>query len=118
MRDRLRQDLAAALKARDRAATAALRSTIAAIENAEAVDPGHAGTLPASSSHIAGASAGVGSSDVPRRELTAADLQAIVRREIDDRRRAAREYTELGRTEAADRLSAEADVLARYIEPR
>ena len=37
MRASLRDDLKAALKARDRVATAALRSTLAAIDNAEAV---------------------------------------------------------------------------------
>lgn len=38
VRDRLRRALPAALKARDRLAVAALRSTLAAIDNAEAVD--------------------------------------------------------------------------------
>jgi hypothetical protein len=37
---RLRRDLTAALKERDPVAVAALRSAIAAIENAEAVDAG------------------------------------------------------------------------------
>ena len=42
LRDRLRRALPVALKAQDRPAVAALRSTLAAIDNAEAVDPDEA----------------------------------------------------------------------------
>ena len=40
--DRLRRALPVAMKAQDRPAVAALRSTLAAIDNAEAVDPDEA----------------------------------------------------------------------------
>ena len=42
LRDRLRRALPVAMKAQDRPAVAALRSTLAAIDNAEAVDPDEA----------------------------------------------------------------------------
>ena len=42
LRDRLRRALPAAMKARDRTAITALRSTLAAIDNAEAFDPDEA----------------------------------------------------------------------------
>ncbi|HEX7149045.1 MAG TPA: hypothetical protein VF512_16170 [Actinomycetota bacterium] len=42
LRDRLRRALPAAMKARDRPAMTALRSALAAIDNAGAVDPAHA----------------------------------------------------------------------------
>jgi glutamyl-tRNA synthetase len=116
MRDRLRSDLTAALKARDRTAVSALRSAIAALDNAEAVDLVERGTQPAAaSSHIAGASAGAGSADVPRRTLTDDEIEAIVAGQIEERRQAAREYAELGRTDAAERLNAEADILTHYL---
>ncbi len=116
MRDRLRHDLTAALKARDRTVVAALRSAIAALDNAEAVDLGEQGRpSAATSSYIAGASAGAGSADVPRRALGDDEIATIVAGQIEERRQAAREYAELGQTEAAERLTAEADVLGRYL---
>jgi uncharacterized protein YqeY len=116
MRDRLRHDLTAALKARDRTAVSALRSAIAALDNAEAVEIGDQQTASAATSpHIAGASAGAGSADVPRRALADDEIKAIVTDQIEERRQAAREYDELGQTDAAQRLTAEADVLTRYL---
>ena len=56
VRSRLRSDLTAALKAGDRLAVAALRSALAAIDNAEAVDAGSLPQRATSSEHLAGAS--------------------------------------------------------------
>ena len=39
----------------------------------------------------------------------------VVAAEVEQRRAAAREYTELGRPDHADRLHAEADVLAAHL---
>ena len=74
LRDRLRAALPAALKARDRTAVAALRSALAAIDNAEAVDASdvHAGAIEASAP-------GPGAAERPRRELTESDIDDIVR---------------------------------------
>ena len=115
MRDRLREDLTAAIKARDRVAVTALRTALAAIDNAEAVDADPGGPRAASSQHVAGASAGVGSSDVPRRVLSQAEVGAIVRTQADERWQAAADYEKLGRTDAADVLRREADVLSAYV---
>lgn len=114
MRDRLREDLAAAIKGRDQIAIAALRTALAAIDNAEAVDarPDRAAT---GSSHIAGASAGVGSSDVPRRALSDADIDAIVRQQATERWDAAAAYDRLGRAQEADVLRREAAILSAYL---
>ncbi len=110
MRDQLRNDLPRALKARDRTAVSALRSAIAAIDNAEAVEArDHATQRAANSSHVAGASLGAGSSDVPRRTLSDAEIHAIVIQQVEERRQAAREYVELGRADAGQQLDAEAD---------
>ena len=115
MRSQLRQALTAALKARDRAAVSALRSAIAAIENAESVDVTTPGVSAASSEHFAGASAGVGSSDVDRRVLTEADVIAVVRRQVDERLEAADEYVTFGRADEAARLRREAEVLREHL---
>ncbi|GIL31523.1 hypothetical protein NUM_67770 [Actinocatenispora comari] len=111
----MRRDLTTALKARDRVAVSALRSALAAIDNAEAVPAPDARM--SSSEHVAGAAVGVGSAEAARRELTPDDLHAIVAAEVAERVDAATGYARSGRQDAADRLRAEADVLRRYLRP-
>ncbi|GAB4584521.1 GatB/YqeY domain-containing protein [Nocardia sp. IFM 10818] len=112
LRDRLRAALPTAMKARDKNATAALRSALAAIDNAEAVDGSdmQAGAIESSP-------AGLGTAERPRRDLTEADIEAIVRTEIADRLTAAAEYA--GRGSSADdraaALRAEAAALEAHI---
>jgi hypothetical protein len=117
MREILRRDLAVALKTRDRAAVTALRSALAAIENAEAppAPPPTPGLVV--SEHVAGSVAGLGSAEVERRRLTEHDLRGIVEAERDERTAAALGYERLGRAEQAERLRSEADVLDRYLRP-
>lgn len=115
VRTRLRRDLIAALKAQDDVAIVALRSAIAAIDNAEAVDVRRDSHPEVSSEHVAGASAGVGSSEAARRVLSDADERAVVRAEADERSDAAAEYQKAGHRDVADRLRREADVLLRYL---
>ncbi|GAA5164920.1 hypothetical protein GCM10023321_54220 [Pseudonocardia eucalypti] len=112
----LRQGLTVALKSRDRVAAAALRSALAAIENAQAVPVDTDGpTKPVGNEHVAGAVAGLGAAEAERRRLTDEDLRAILAREVGERHAAAEEYEGLRRRDAADRLRAEADVLVRYL---
>lgn len=110
LRDRLRAAVPAAMKSRDRRALAVLRSALAAIDNAEAVEIGdvRAGAIEASP-------VGLGAAEVARRELTAAEVAAIVRGEIAERRAAALGYEAAGRADKAAELAAEADVLAGYL---
>jgi uncharacterized protein YqeY len=116
LRPQLRAALTKAMKARDTAAVAALRSALAAVDNAEAVDPGAAGLAVSSGEGpVAKSAAGLGAADVPRRELSDDDEAAIVRAEIGERRAAADDYERLGRAEEAARLRAEADVLAAVL---
>jgi poly-gamma-glutamate capsule biosynthesis protein CapA/YwtB (metallophosphatase superfamily) len=81
----MRGDLIAAMKARDDLAVVALRSAIAAIDDAEAIDVDRTASRDANSEHIAGASAGVGSTEVPRRVLSDADEHAVVRAQAEER---------------------------------
>lgn len=100
LRTLLRRDLGTALKARDAEAAAALRTAIAAIDNAEAVDP---------------TTMSVGSTEVPRRDLSMADVRAILHNHIDDYVTEADRYQSLAQQDAAQRLRRQADTLRRYL---
>src|SRR5829696_5576727 len=165
--DRLRGALPTAMKARDRPAMTALRSALAAIDNAGAVDPTDAaptdaaptdmdpqiaisearssgldepGSGPSKSAGIgsqhpstgaglglsdltpqgphpgfAGTVAGVGATEVERRSLSQAQMEQIVRTEIDDRETAATGYEHVGQLGPAERLRAEAKVLRSHL---
>jgi hypothetical protein len=115
LRATLRRDLTAAMKARDPDAVAALRTAIAAIDNAEAVaDPGTAPAA-ATSAHIAGARAGLGAAEAPRRQLTGDELQEILRGQLAEYSREADRYAAHGQAVAADRLRNQASLLSRYL---
>lgn len=113
IRDRLRQQLHDALKSRAAAELSALRATLAAIDNAEAVDVTSEDLrgLP-----IESAPAGVGGREVQRKRLSEDQIIAVVRREMGDREAAAIQYAESGHEDRAARLRAEADVLRRALE--
>lgn len=111
LRDRLRAAVPVAMKARDRSAVSALRSALAAIENAEAVAGGddvHAGAIEASP-------VGVGATEVARRALTEKVITTILMGEISERRTAASAYEAAGHGERAAELLGEAEVLAAYL---
>jgi uncharacterized protein YqeY len=99
------------MKARDALAVRVLRSTLAAIDNAEAVDaaPGHQQLA------IERTPVGVGAAEAPRRVLTAAQVADIVRAEIAEREAAARDYDRAGRPERAGQLRGEAAVLSAHL---
>lgn len=102
------------MKDRETAAVGALRTALGAIDNADAVpSPDGPATAP-TTGPIAGATDGAGAGDVARRELSEADVTAIVRAEIDDLRSSADEYDALGRDEQAAQLRVQADLLERH----
>lgn len=113
-RTRLRSALTVAMKARDTDAVAALRGAIAAIDNAEAVEPPDAANA-ASASAIAGAAAGVGSTEVARRDLSSAEVRSLVLAQIADRDAAAEWARAHGYPERADRLDREATALRAVV---
>jgi uncharacterized protein YqeY len=114
LRQRLRTALPAAMKSRDRTATAALRATLAAIDNAEAVTPaeGTTGGLAIEQVPI-----GAGATEVERRTLTELEVEQIVRAELAERQTAADEYDRAGRSDRAEQLRAEARSLAAHLSP-
>lgn len=109
LRQALRAALTPALKGKDRTAVSAIRSALSAIDNAEAV-PTPPGSVPTPSQAPTGV-LGVGAADVPRRELSATEIDTIVATEIQERREAADQVAATHPDRAAT-LRAEADVLA------
>lgn len=103
IRDKMKSDLTAAMKARQRDETNVLRAVLGAIDNAEAVpintpvetDQGRA-------------------KDVPRKLLSAEEIQIIVAREISERREKAAQYQTLEKTAEAERLQRESAILEKY----
>jgi len=108
---RLRLALAESLRARDTIAVSALRSALGAIGNAETVEPGTAAPTGSGSPHVAGAVAGLGAAEAPRRRLSAAEVEQIVRVEAGERERAAHDYERAGHADRAGRLRREARLL-------
>ena len=108
-RDVLRAALREAVRDRQAHAAAVLRETLAAIDNAEAVDASAA--PPVQHGVIAGGVAGLGAGEVPRRRLRADEVTAIIEREIQERRSAASMYAALGRDEEAAVLRRQVDIL-------
>jgi len=89
-KDRLKRDLAAALRAKDEAAKMNIRMMMGAITVAE----------------VAGDTA---------RELSHAEELAVVTKEMRQRRDAAATYAEAGRADLAEKESAEAEFISRYL---
>lgn len=112
LRDRLRAALPGALRSRDSVLVSALRSTLAALDNAEAVQVD-------GSAHRTGAvelsPRGAGAAEVERETLDDTEVAAIVRTEIADRLDAATDYAAAGHPDRAERLRAEAAALASHL---
>lgn len=90
LKDRLRTDLTAAIKARDEVRSSTLRMVLTAVTNAEV-----AGKTP--------------------RELTDDDVMTVLTSEAKKRREAATAFADGGRTEMAEKEKAEAAVIADYL---
>jgi len=112
LRQRLRTALPAAMKSRDRAAMSALRATLAAIDNAEAVAPAGGEIRGQAIEQVA---IGVGATEVARRALTEVEVEQIVRTEMIEREAAADDYDRAGHTERAEQLRSEARALAAHL---
>jgi uncharacterized protein len=98
------------MKARNRVAVGVLRSTLAAIENAEAVAPAETKGLAIEQSPI-----GAGAAEAERRVLSADDVTRIVRAEVADREEAAAEYDRAGHADRAAQLRDEAHFLGEFL---
>ncbi len=90
LKDRLRSDLTASIKAHDSLRSSTIRMVLSAITNAE----------------VAGKEA---------RELSDDDVVGVLSTEAKKRREASAAFAEAGRTELADKESAEAALIAEYL---
>ncbi|WP_375746442.1 GatB/YqeY domain-containing protein [Corallococcus interemptor] len=106
----LRAALKEALRTRNISATAVLRETLAAIDNAEAPDMSIA-PVPVVTGGIAGGVDGLGAGEVSRLLLSPEAVEALVQRELQERRDAVALYTRLGKHEEARTLQAQVEVL-------
>ncbi len=103
-RERLKADLKKAMKARESQTVTVLRSLLAAIDNAEAVELG------TSSSFVIGRA-----NDVPRKALSEAQIREVLRGEVEELQTAVAEYERLGKLEEAETLSKALDVASGYV---
>lgn len=115
IRATMRRDLVVALKARSADSASALRTALAAIDNAEAVDT-DAATAFHHDGPTAGATVGLGSSEVARRVLTVADVHSVVGAVIAEYLVEADRYVSLHQVEAADGLRRRAEALRPYLD--
>ncbi|WP_246258159.1 hypothetical protein [Amycolatopsis anabasis] len=111
LRARMRAALPEAMRARDRVAVKALRTALAALDNAEAVP------MPESrGGAIEHSPVGVGAAEVARRELSETSIAEIVRAEATERLETAATLTGTAHAERAEQLRAEAAVLLRLLD--
>jgi uncharacterized protein YqeY len=100
LRRRLQTDLRTAIEQRDVLRLSVLRTTLSALSNAEAADPGD---YPR------------GVTEVPRRVLPEAEIRSVVERERDELRATARGMRRVGAHDRARHLLRQADVLDDYL---
>lgn len=100
------------MKARDTVAVPALRSALAAIDNAEAVTPA---TPVGKGLAIEQAPVGVGATEVSRRTLTEEDVERIVGAEVAEREAAAGQYDRTDQPQRAELLRSQARLLSAYL---
>lgn len=113
LRLQMRQALREAMRARDKTAVSALRSTLAVLDNAEAVPVGAAELRGVA---IEEAPVGVGVTEAARRELTEQHITDLVRAEAEERLMLAAQFTAPAQADRAIRLREEADVLLRLLD--
>ncbi|NJN80367.1 MAG: GatB/YqeY domain-containing protein [Anaerolineales bacterium] len=105
IREQLRSALKPAMKARQNHIVRVVRSTLSAIDNAEAVE------LTADMVSVVGRA-----NDVPRKELSEKQIREIVQAEADALHKSVAEYKGLGKFEEADQLQAEWEALVNYLQ--
>lgn len=110
---RMRQALPEAMRARDKVAVRALRATLAALDNAEAVPVGATESRGLS---LEESPVGAGATEVARRELSEAEMADIVRSEIAERLAAVQQLSSPAHRDRATELRAEATVLRRFLD--
>jgi uncharacterized protein len=104
IRGRVKSDLQAAVQARQQTPVEVLRTLLASIENAEAVPLEEANRQALDPTR-----------DVPRRQLSEAQILAILQDEADERKRAIATYETMGRQDVVAQLRVERNIIAGYL---
>lgn len=100
----VRAELREALRRRDRTAASPLREILAVVDHAGAVD------APQGYDHT-----GVAPTEVPRREVTIAEVTASLQRLVDERQAAATTYRDLGQPDRAQEHARAAAVIENHL---
>jgi len=103
LHDRIRDDLNQAMKDRDMKRVKVLRTTVSAIQNAEAIEG------------IASVEGIVGYGDVARRSLSDEDVFGIISLEIEEFEGYVAEYRRIGQTEKAEDFHQDMEILRGYL---
>jgi uncharacterized protein YqeY len=109
----MRQALPEAMRARDPVAVSALRATLAALDNAEAVPLGEVELRGAA---LEETPIGAGATEALRRELSEDSVAEIVRAEAAERLEVAARLTAPAHADRVAQLRAEAAVLLRFLD--
>jgi hypothetical protein len=110
---KLSNDLRSAMKEKNVLAVKAIRSLLVAIDNAGAVFVEAPKVMPMSGG-IAGATSGLGSTEVSRKELSDADIKQIIQKEIDEMQKAIQIINNPSRPETVQ-LAEQIQTLGKYL---
>jgi hypothetical protein len=113
-RDRLRQGLMSARKARDTPRVVALRSALSAIDNAEA--PAVTPVAAYAGRPFAQSVPGLGATEVARLELSDTEIRLLIESDIDERLSAADQFVAAGYHVRAADLRSQAAVLVQTLK--
>jgi uncharacterized protein YqeY len=113
IKTRLSNDLRIAMKEKNALAVKAIRSLSAAIDNAGAVFVEAPKVMPMSGG-IAGASSGLGSTEVQRKDLSANDIKQIIQKEIDEMLKAIELINDQAKPETSQLLE-QINILKKYL---
>jgi len=116
IRAALSAELTAAMRRRDTAVVTALRSALSATANAEAAPPSPPLETTLVSEHVAGATRGLGATEVARVDLSEDQVREIVAHERADLMAHAERLTRLCRRDEADAARRAAEVLAAVLK--
>jgi hypothetical protein len=116
LRARLRERLTQAMRARDRRTADAVRSVLAALDNAEAVPNAERPAAADQSEHVAGAAVGLGAAEASRRVLTRKDERAVVEREVVELRSSSAQLAGAGQQERSAELAEAAETIEALLE--
>lgn len=111
LRNGLRSELRQAMRDRDRDTVRVLRSVLGAIDNAESE-----GVAAPRAGAIESSAIGVGAAEASRRELTDADVRAVIDAELAERSETAADLERAGHDAAAEPVRAEVATIRRVLD--